>query len=65
MDGLETAEFADDIGYIVFLEKADRSDAGGSSLEAGGSVVEGDATKGQDWNFVLAGLPKDFQSGGF
>ena len=40
VDGLETVEFADYVGYIVFLEKKDRGDAGGSGFQTCGDIVE-------------------------
>ena len=62
MDRLKATEFSDYFGDLVFLEKTDGGDAGGSGFEAGGRIFKSNAAEGQDRNFVLAGLAKCFET---
>ena len=61
---LLTAQYADDFGDFVFLKEANRGDACGASIEAGASVIEGDAAQGEDGDVSAASFTQGFKTGG-
>ena len=62
MDGLEGPEAADDFRDVMFLEQADRGDAGGTGFQAGGSVFERDASQSEHGDFVTAGAAESLET---
>ena len=62
VDRLNATELSYYFGDLVFLEKADGGDAGGSRLETGSRIFKSNAAESQDRNFVLARLAKCFET---
>ena len=65
MDGLEGSEAADDLRDVMFLEQADRGDAGGPGFQAGGSILKRDASQSEHGNFVTAGAAESIEASRF
>jgi len=57
-------QLADDRGDVVFLEEADGGDAGGAGVEARWRIPQRYSSKGEHWNFGVAGLAKGFEACG-
>jgi len=62
VDGLEGSEAADDFRDVMFLEQADRGDAGGTGVQAGGGVFERNASQCKHGDFVTAGAAESIEA---
>jgi hypothetical protein len=56
------AEAAGDRSDVVVLKEANPGDSRGTSLEAGGSVVEGNTAQSEHWDAMLAGLMEGIEA---
>ena len=56
------AEAAGDRSDVVLLKEANTGDPSGTCLEAGGSAFEGDTTKGEHRDVMLAGLMESIEA---
>ena len=62
MDGLEGSEAADDFRDVMFLEQADRGNAGGAGFQAGSGVFERDASQSEHADVVTAGAAESIEA---